>query len=82
MNKLLLIASFSLLLVGCGEQTVKDIPLEDNTRFAGLNGNIKIITDRDTNCKYIYVEDGLGDHSTATLSPLYSSNGEVNCDNN
>lgn len=68
-----------LSLTACGEQSVREVESRENTRFTGLGDSVKIITDSETGCKYLYVKDGVGDHATAGLSPLLNSSGEADC---
>jgi len=70
----------SVMLVGCSApqpQEVTEVSKSNVDRFNGINDDIEIITDSETGCKYIYVTSGLGNSKTATVSPLFGSDGEV-----
>lgn len=69
----------SVILVGCSAPTqeVTEVSKNNVDRFNGIDGDVEIITDSETGCKYIYVTNGLGQNRTATMSPLIGSDGEV-----
>jgi hypothetical protein len=82
--KFLKVVSFIALtvgLVGCSDtQSVNEVPKDTGKRFNGIDADeINIVTDSKTGCKYIYVEDGLGNNRTTAMSPLYIDSNTVDC---
>jgi uncharacterized protein YcfL len=74
----------SVIIAGCSSSSehppVQQVSTDTGNRFNGITANsIKIITDSETNCKYIYVEDGEGNYKTTAMSPLYKDNVDVDC---
>lgn len=67
------------ILTACGDASVREVDNDGSARFKGIDGDIKIITDSETGCKYIFVEDGMGDTRTEALSPLLLNKSEFNC---
>lgn len=70
----------TLILTACSSETkVIEVPT-DSTRFNGVNADtIKVITDSETGCKYIFVEDGMGNYKTTAMSPLMENDSSVDC---
>ena len=59
---------------------INEVPV-GNERFNGIDAEtINIVTDSETGCKYIYVEQGTGNYQTNAMSPLYKSSGVVDCE--
>lgn len=76
-----LIAIASLLLTACSppETTVNEIPA-GGKRFNGVDAEkINIISDSETGCKYIFVDDGNAQYRTTAMSPLMKSDGMADC---
>jgi uncharacterized lipoprotein NlpE involved in copper resistance len=73
-----------MTLVGCDNKPdINIVPTDEGNRFNGIDADtINIITDSKTGCKYIYVEDGQGNYRTTAMSPLYKTDGTVECDKN
>lgn len=70
------------LLSACSdEKTVQEIQPDTGNRFTGIDGDVSIITDSKTGCKYIYVDSRMGTSHAIALSPLMKSNGTADCGN-
>lgn len=83
MKKTIAISFLSLiLLAGCSNETrITEVPPDGQTRFKGLNADrITIITDSESKCKYIYVEDGGGNNETAAIAPLLKDSKTFDCE--
>lgn len=51
----------------------------DGKRFGNVNTDFEIITDADTGCKYIYVDEGAGQNRVVAISPLMKNSVDVDC---
>lgn len=81
LKKLIPIGMISLLLLtACGDATVKEVENDGSSRFKGIDGTVKVITDSETGCKYIFVEDGFSDTRTEAMSPLLKDSTSYDCD--
>jgi PBP1b-binding outer membrane lipoprotein LpoB len=69
-----------LLLAGCGEHTVSEVPKDAVKRFNGVNDDVNIITDSQTGCKYIYIDSGMGNTRTTSLTSLMKDSSHVDCE--
>lgn len=79
---MVLITGITVALAGCSSDNppVNNIPTSSGNRFNGINANeIKIITDAQTQCKYIYVDKGEGNYETTAMSPLMKDGKTVDC---
>lgn len=83
MRIILPFALLASILLGCESvSNVIEVP-EGENRFNGINADkVSIVTDSETGCKYIYVENGQGSYKTTAMSPLYITGGKVNCNPN
>lgn len=75
----ILTLTFMTILTACGDASVREVDNDGSARFKGIDGDIKIITDSETGCKYIFVEDGMGQSRTEALSPLVLNNSQFDC---
>lgn len=73
MKKIILVLLSFVIIAGC-EQSIEE-PKDDNVRFSGLHGNISIVTDNETGCKYIREDFGQG----VSLTALLKSDGTPEC---
>lgn len=64
-----------MLSVGC-QQVIETPQINEKERFAGMTGNISIITDKETGCKYIRERYGQG----VGLTELLKSDGTPDCE--
>ncbi|MBN8200513.1 DUF6440 family protein [Bacillus sp. NTK034] len=82
MKKILsVLALGSVMMVGCVDRTTVNVVPVGEERFNGIDAQyINIITDSETGCKYIFVDDGQGNYRTTAMSPLYKSSGVMDCD--
>lgn len=67
-----------VFLTGClSEEEISEYE-KTKERFGDFQANnVRIVEDKDTGCKYLYVKD----HASAVaVTPLYKSNGVVDCD--
>ncbi|MEX3713399.1 DUF6440 family protein [Cytobacillus horneckiae] len=75
MKKCLNTLILMLVLSGCGlAEESKNQHEKHNDRFEGAY-YVKVITDTQTGCKYIYVDEA----NAGGLSPLYDSDGKLYC---
>lgn len=75
MKRTVYLSLFScFILWGC-EQSIEE-PKDDSVRFTGLHGNISIVTDNETGCKYLRERYGQG----VGLTILLKSDGTPDCD--
>ena len=79
MKEIIFLASIVLMLSACGRGNPDEIPTLEDARFNGVEGEIKIITDNETGCKYLFVDDGRGNYRTTNMSPLMKNKDEVDC---
>ena len=80
MKEIVFLASIVLMLSACSSGSHTDeIPTLEDVRFNGIDGEIKIITDNETGCKYLFVDDGGGNYRTTSMSPLMKNKDEVDC---
>lgn len=68
-----------LALTACGEASVREIENDGSARFKGIDGDIKIITDSDTGCKYVFIKNGVSNTRTEAFSPLLKNKDEFDC---
>ena len=79
MKEIIFLASIVLMLSACSSGNPTEIQTLEDVRFNGMDGEINIITDRETGCKYLLVEDGIGKYRTSSMSPLMKNKDEVDC---
>ena len=79
MKEIIFLASIVLMLSACSSGNPTEIDTLENVRFNGVDGEISIITDNDTGCKYLLVDDGMGKYKTSSMSPLMKNKNEVDC---
>ena len=77
-----LLASMSLMLVGCSEDVIQVIEEEKQNRFKGSETveYIEVIEDTETSCKYIYASKDWANASGLAITPLLKADGTVDCD--
>lgn len=82
MKKWGLLFAFSLLILGGCEyeqEIIEDAPLE-NQRFSGLSGEVKIVTDTETGCKYFReLRNKHKDNEPVGLTVLLNKEGKPDC---
>lgn len=71
----IMIVTGVLFVLSACQQTV-DEPDDKNVRFSGITGNITIVTDNETGCKYIREDAG---STGKSLTALLKEDGTPNC---
>jgi len=78
MRKIIFILLIVAIMTGCGTQSVSEASNE-NVRFAGLKGEVTIVTDNQTGCKYIREKVGFSQTQSIALTPLMKADGTADC---
>ena len=79
MREIIFLASIVLMLSACSSGNPTEIQTLEDVRFNGIDGEINIITDNETGCKYLFVDYGRCNYRTTTMSPLMKNKDEVDC---
>jgi hypothetical protein len=79
-KKITILLLLTLIITGCENQQIVTTPKNDESRFAGLQGEITIVTDNETGCKYLREKYGTGYGMTIGLTVLMRSDGTPDCD--
>lgn len=81
MKKIVIALILLVALSGCEEQTQTVIEaVDEEVRFAGVGGEVTIVTDNETGCKYIREKIGVGKSQAISMTALLKSDGSAECD--
>ena len=82
-SRIVVAVGLLVTLAGCGgadPAVVNQDTGNSTSRFHGIKAEeISIITDSETGCKYIWIDDGIGNYRTTALSPLMKDSKTVDC---
>lgn len=76
MKKIAIALLILITLTACAATSSESSGTQDRFSANSGSGDGKVITDENTGCKYLFFKVA----NAGGLSPLYKSNGEIDCD--